>query len=374
MDSGLTRDRLIAILMLLPSVILVAIFVYGFIAWTGYTSLTDSNALQQLSGLPAQFIGLKNYNDLFTGGLNLRFRMDMVNTVFFTIMFILVCLGVGMGLAILLDQKIKGEAIFRTIFLFPMALSFVVTGVVWKWLFNPTSGLNVLPTIIGLPAGGFRWFISEERWWPFAWQDVPLILSIIFLGIAIFAALWYWSKRRSQTAALLTALALLLLAWITFGNPRSLSGLNPERPEQHGFNVALIAVVIAAGWQMSGYTMAMYLAGLRGISEELREAARVDGCSELGVYRYVVFPLLAPITLSAMIILGHISLKIFDLVYTIGGGDNLYIDMPGINMFFTTFRSNQFGQGAAIAMLMLIMVAVVIIPYLASQLRSETKL
>jgi glucose/mannose transport system permease protein len=75
-----------------------------------------------------------------------------------------------------------------------------------------------------------------------------------------------------------------------------------------------------------------------------------------------------------MIILGHISLKIFDLVYTMGGGDNRYIDMPGLNMFFTTFRSNNFGQGAAIAIIMLILVAIVIVPYLTSQLRSETSL
>jgi glucose/mannose transport system permease protein len=368
----MNRDRVIAILMLTPSVILLAIFVYGFIGITGYTSMTDSNALQQLSGLPAQFIGLRNYNDLFTGALNSRFRIDMVNTVFFTVLFILVCLGLGMGLAILLDQKIKGESVFRTIFLFPMALSFVVTGVAWKWLFNPTSGINRLPTVIGLPPGEFRWFISEERWLEFDWSQVPAIIAIILLGVVVYFALRAWSNRRTQMAAFISAIALLLMAWISFGGPASLNGM--ATPEKHGFNVALIAVVIAAGWQMSGYTMAMYLAGLRGIPEELREAGRVDGASEWGVYRYIIFPLLQPITLSAMIILGHISLKIFDLVYTMGGGDNRYIDMPGINMFFTTFRSNNFGQGAAIAMIMLILVAIVIIPYLVSQLRSETSL
>src|SRR5436190_24237090 len=107
MTKRLNRDRITAFLMILPSIILIAIFVYGVIAWTGYTSMTDSNALQQLSGLPSKFIGLKNYQDLFTGTLNSRFRIDMVNTIFFTILFIFVCLAVGMGLAILLDQKVK---------------------------------------------------------------------------------------------------------------------------------------------------------------------------------------------------------------------------------------------------------------------------
>lgn len=368
----INRDRLTAVLMLTPSIILIAIFVYGFIGSTAYTSLTDSNAVQQLSRQPANFVGMKNYIDLFTSPLSNRFRIDMVNTVFFTALFIVVCLGLGLALAMLLDQKIKGENVFRTIFLFPMAISFVVTGVVWKWLFNPDSGINRLPTFIGLPKGDFRWFISEDRWLTFNWQDVTLIITYIILGVVIVLALWYWSKRRSMIAALFSALALLVLAYVTFGDPRSLNGL--ARPEQHGFNVALVAVVVAAGWQMSGYTMAMYLAGLRGIPDELREAARVDGANEIAVYRHVVFPLLAPITLSAMIILGHISLKIFDLVYTLGGGDNLYIDMPGINMFFLTFRGSDFAKGAAIATIMLIMVAVVIVPYLVTNLRGEKSL
>lgn len=368
----INRDRLTAFLMLTPSIILLAIFVYGFIGSTVYTSLTDSNAVQQLSRQQANFVGLKNYTDLFAGILSNRFRIDMVNTVFFTILFIIACLGLGLGLAMLLDQKIKGENLFRTIFLFPMAISFVVTGVVWKWLFNPDNGINLLPTYIGLPKGEFRWFISQDRWLTFNWQDVPLILCYIILAIVIVVALWYWSKRRSMVAALFTALALLLLAYISFGDPRSLNGL--QRVEQHGFNVALIAVVVAAGWQMSGYTMAMYLAGLRGIPDELREAARVDGASEIAVYRRIVLPLLAPITLSAMIILGHISLKIFDLVYALGGGDNLYIDMPGLNMFFLTFRGSDFAKGAAVATIMLILVAIVIVPYLIANLRGEKSL
>lgn len=364
------RDRVIAVVMLLPSLILLAIFVYGFIGWTGYKSMTDSNAMQQLSGQPANFIGLKNYTELFTGTLpvSTRFRTDMANTVFFTILFIATCLGMGLLLAILLDQKIRGEAIFRTVFLFPMALSFVVTGVVWKWLFNPQAGINALPPMVGLGKPEFRWFISQEQWLQFNWQNVFQILAVIVLGVVFLIAGYRWVKTKSPYMAGLAAVALLLNSLLTLSGAEFLV-THPS--ETKGFNLALIAIVIAAGWQMSGYTMAMYLAGLRGISEEIREAARVDGASEMGVYRYVVLPLLAPITLSAIIILGHISLKIFDLVYVMGGGDNLFIDMPGINMFFITFRGQEFGRGAAIAIIMLIMVAVVIIPYLASQLRGS---
>jgi glucose/mannose transport system permease protein len=366
-----SRDRWIAIGMLTPSVILVAIFVYGFIGSTALTSLTNSNAMQRLSRQPADYIGLRNYVDLFTGALDTRFRTDFVNTIFFTAIFIVVCLVLGALLAILLDQKVKGEGLFRTIFLFPMALSFVVTGVVWKWLFNPGAGINILPTAIGLPAGEFRWFIAEQRILTFHWQDLPTIIATVVLALAAAAAIWFYVKRQSRAALFGLAIVILMSALIFTGITAQI--LPMARTETYGFNLALISVVVAAGWQMSGYTMAMYLAGLRGVPEELREAARVDGCNEIAVYRRIVFPLLAPITLSAIIILGHISLKIFDLVYVLGGGDNLYIDMPGLNMFFETFRGQNFGRGAAIAIVMLIMVAVVIVPYLYSNFRAEEK-
>ncbi len=372
MRRRVNRDRLTAFLMILPSIVLVFIFVYVFIGQTAYTSLTDSNVVQSLGRTEANFVGFQQYNALFTNPLDYRFRLDLVNTVFFTVLFIAACLGLGIGLAILLDQKVRGEGAFRTIFLFPMALSFVVTGVVWKWLFNPVHGINALPTMFGLPAVPFKWFISETTILEFNWQNLPYFFAIAALGVVVFFAMRAWLKHRSTLGALLTAGALLLMAWISFGGPSNLNGL--PVPEYYGFNLALIAVVVAAGWQMSGYTMAMYLAGLRGISDDLREAARVDGASEFGVYRHIVLPLLAPITLSAMIILGHISLKIFDLVYVMGGGDNLYIDMPSINMWFTTFRAGDFAKGAAIAIIMLIMVAVVIVPYLVSSLRQETEL
>lgn len=367
MGQPILSDRLKAILVIIPSVIALAIFVYGFIAWTGYTSLTDA----KLSTSSWEYIGLENYEDLFTGLRFGRFRTDLVNTLFFTVLFIASCLGVGLLLAVLLDQKVKGETFFRTIYLFPMALSFIVTGVVWRWLFHPTQGINALPTLIGQPPGQFEWFISKERWFEFNWQDLGNYISytIVFFDFILLWALWRWNRRGGQMPAFTVALMLFLNTWVLLQGPQNLTAL--PRPETQGFNLALIAVVIAASWQMSGYTMAMYLAGLRGIPEDLREAARVDGASEWGVYRYIVLPMLQPITLSAMIVLGHISLKIFDLVYGLGGGDNLYIDMPGVNMFFTAFRGDALGRGAAIAIILLIMVAFVIVPYLRSSLRSE---
>ncbi len=140
-------------------------------------------------------------------------------------------------------------------------------------------------------------------------------------------------------------------------------------PEMHGFNLAFVGIVVAAVWQMAGYTMALYLAGLTGISEEIREAAVVEGASEWQLYTRVILPLVAPITFSAMIILGHISLKIFDLVFAMAGPDNARTDVPALLMFITSFRGNQFAKGAAIGVVLLLLVALIVLPYLRSQLR-----
>ncbi len=305
------RDRWISLLLILPSIILIGIFVYGFIAWTGWVSFSKWDGIEPNYA----WNGLENYRQLFTkaGGVSaIRFSIDMWNTFFFTIFFLLICVCVGLLLAILLDQKVKGESIFRTIYLFPMALSFVVTGVVWQWIFAPGTatrprGINALLGLAGLDVLKWKWYTDTTS-----------------IGV---------------------------------------------------FHVALIPVIIAASWQLIGYTMAMYLAGLRGVPEELREAARVDGATELQIYRHVILPILAPITLSALIVLGHISLKIFDLIYTMTGkGPAFVTDVPGIFMFETTFQGNHYAQGAAISMVMLVLVAFVIVPYLAYSLRQEVEL
>ncbi|HLV37101.1 MAG TPA: sugar ABC transporter permease [Spirillospora sp.] len=370
--SGLriNRDRVTAFLMLLPSLILLAIFVYGFIGETIYTSMTDWGEQAGLALDPEiNFVGFANYEQLFSGLLDVRFRQDLVNTFFFTLFFLSACLILGLLLAILLDQNIKGEGIFRTIFLFPMALSFIVTGTIWRWLFNPRGGINVLPTVFGLDAWDIRWLTDRTQVLRFNWQDLPVIAAAAVLIVLALLALRF-GLRNQRRPALVTALAAgLILVWLLAGGARTIPVL--AFPETHGFNLAFIGIIIAATWQLSGYTMAMYLAGLRGIPIELREAARVDGASEIQVYRYIVLPILQPITLSAVIVLGHISLKIFDLIFAMAGADNATTDVPGILMYLTAFRGNQFAKGAAIAVVMLAMVAVVIIPYLVSTLRQE---
>jgi glucose/mannose transport system permease protein len=125
---------------------------------------------------------------------------------------------------------------------------------------------------------------------------------------------------------------------------------------------------------MSGYVMALYLSGIRSIPTELYEAAQLDGANVFQLYKYIVLPLLRPVTLSAVIILGHISLKIFDLVFAMtGSGIGFSCDVPALFMYDTTFRGNYFSQGAAIAMILLLCVAALIVPYLVYSIRSEVR-
>ncbi len=288
------RDKIAGFLLVLPSIIAVGIFVYGFIAWSMRVSVS------QWKGLTPDytFVGLKNYINLFADP---RFHIDIRNTVIFTLVFVLGSLLLGLSLAILLDQHLPGEAIFRSLFLFPMAISFIVTGVVWRWMMNPAQGARI---------SGFNLVFQS-------------------LGLDFLVNQWHLTP--------------------TWG---------------------IAAIALAAIWQMSGYTMALYLGGLRSVPDELREAARVDGATEFQLYQRIILPMLWPVTLSAVIILGHISLKVFDLIIAVAG-KQLPLDVPAIYMWQTTFDGLFYGRGASIGILLLVSVAILIIPYLYYSLRSE---
>jgi len=363
------RNELTAFLVLLPSLVLIAIFVYFFIARTVVASLTDwgRDPSQALALNPVtHFIGLDNYRELFTGVIDVRFRQDLVSTLFFTSFFIAGCLLLGLLLAVAIDHRPRAESLFRGVFLFPFSLSFVVTGTIWRWLLQPRGGVNRLPTVIGLPPVEFAWLTSRDQVWRFDWNHLPALLLLLAALVLTFVALSAYRARRARRAVVSGATAAVLLA-VALVAARGVRLL--PYPELHGFNLAFVGIVVAAVWQMAGYTMALYLAGLTGIPIELREAAIVDGANDWQLYTRIMLPLVAPITLSAMIILGHISLKIFDLVFAMAGPDNAYTDVPALLMFITTFRGNQFAKGASIGVILLVLVALIILPYLRSQLR-----
>lgn len=277
-------------IVLAPSFFLILVFVYGFIIYTGYLSLTDSRMLPTY-----EYMGWINYTKLF--GLR-HWKIAVNNLAIFGILYILICTVLGLFLAILLDQKIRAEGLLRPIFLYPMALSFIVTGTAWKWFLDPGIGLEHI----------------MHQW---GWESFE----------------FDWIKNR------------------TF---------------------AIYTVVIAAVWQSSGFVMAMFLAGLRGIDGEIMKAAQIDGASGFRMYRRIIIPLLRPAFLSAFVILAHLSIKAYDLVIALtNGGPGRATEVPATFMYSYTFSRNQMGIGATSAMIMLLMIFSIIIPYLYSELRSE---
>src|SRR3989442_1311009 len=192
-------NQITGFLVVLPSIVLVAVFVYGFIGRALWASLTDwgKDPSQALALNPVtRFIGLQNYRELFTGFIDGRFRQDMVSTVFFTVFFLAGCLLFGLLLAILIDHKPRGEALFRGVFLFPFALSFVVTGTIWRWLLQPGGGVNALPTLVGLPPASFDWLTSRRQVWRFDWNDLPVIIGL--LAAATLAAVAVVARRAGR--------------------------------------------------------------------------------------------------------------------------------------------------------------------------------
>ena len=277
-------------IVLAPSLALILVFVYGFILFSLYLSFTGSKILPNYD-----WVGFQNYERLFR--LN-HWKIALTNLGVFSFLYILICTVTGLGLAIFLDQKIRGEGLLRPIYLYPMALSFIVTGSAWKWLLDPGIGLE-----------------NTMHLW--GWESFR----------------FDWIKNR---------------------------------------DFAIYTVVLAAFWQTSGFVMAMFLAGLRGIDNEILKAAQIDGASNWNLYRQIVIPQLRPAFLSAFVILGHLSIKSYDLVIALtGGGPGRATEVPATFMYSYTFTRNQMGIGVSSAVIMLMTIAAIMIPYLYSELREK---
>jgi glucose/mannose transport system permease protein len=321
-------DDVLPPLILTPAMIASLIFVYAFIAISVWVSLSKWGTLRMDLNLREPF-GL-TYQQMFSMP---RWHADLRNTFIFTILFLIGSIYVGLLLALLLDRKLIGHTILRNVFLFPYALSFIVTGIAWRWIFNPETGINLL--FDGL---GINHLITSMGGTPFkpGWTTDPAVLFSInnWLGV-IFPGVKNMSVHL-------------------------------------GIPLALIPVVVAACWQLTGFAMAMYMAGMSTISTELREAARIDGANEFQIYTRVIMPLLQPISVSTAIILGHVSLKIFDLIFAMTGtGPGFATDVPGIFVFDQTFKATKYNLGAAASVVMLFLVSLVIVPYLWSSIRKR---
>jgi glucose/mannose transport system permease protein len=282
-------DRWIPKLVLSPSILISLVFVYGFILITGWLSLSHSRLMPRYD-----FAGFGRYRELFANDV---WWTSAANLGRFGIPFIVICVVLGLFLAILLDQQIRNEGALRSVFLYPMALSYIVTGTAWQWIMNPDLGIQQV--------------VRDWGWKSFSFD------------------------------------------WLD----------NPDR--------AIYCIVVAAVWQSTGFVMALFLAGLRGVDSEIFKAAQVDGATLPTIYRKIVIPGMRPVFFSVLLILCHITIKTFDLVVALtAGGPGTSSSLPAIFMYTFSFNRGELGIGAASSMMMLATVVAVLVPLMYMESRS----
>ena len=277
-------------LVLVPSLGILSWFVYGFIFWTIYISFTKSKMLPRY-----EIWGIDQYIRLWNMP---RWHVAVENLLIFTVLFIILCIAIGILLSILLDQKIRAEGFLRTIYLYPMALSFIVTGTAWKWVLNPTLGIEKFVNDMGFETFKFDWLVTPE--------------------------------------------------------------------------MSIYTIVIAGVWQSSGFIMAIFLAGLRSVDDEIIKAAKIDGAGIFSIYSKIILPMMRPVFMSAIVILVHLSIKSYDLIIALtSGGPGISSDMPAVFMTQMAFHRSEIGLASASAIMMFLTVSAIVVPYLYSELKRE---
>ena len=167
-------------LVVAPSFVIGLAFVYGLMAWNGYLSVSESRLLPNY-----EFAGLAQYARLWESE---RFQVAMTNLGVFGTLFVGGAMAIGLLLAVLLDQKIRAEGVLRTVYLYPMALSFIVTGTAWKWILNPGLGLEAVMKRWGWESFTFDWLVNPDKALyciviAGVWQSAGFVMALFLAGL-----------------------------------------------------------------------------------------------------------------------------------------------------------------------------------------------
>ena len=226
-----------------PVAALVPMAVVTLVAYLGATLWSIKVSMSSSRTMPTDtFVGLAQYVKLFD---NDRWMLSIENIAVYTVLFITISLVIGFLLAAFIDQKVMAEGALRTIFLYPYAMSFVATGLIWQWMLTPGIGIEHAVRQMGFPDFTFDWIIDQDK--------------------------------------------------------------------------VMYTIVIATVWQTAGLVMALLLAALRGIDEDIWKAARLDGVPVWRVYVSIVIPMISPAIATVFLLLSTASIKLFDSVVAIAG-------------------------------------------------------
>jgi glucose/mannose transport system permease protein len=278
-----------AYLALIPMALTVVFVYLGTMVWSARISMSSSRTFPA-----SDFVGFSQYVKLFN---NDRWIVSLQHLIVYGILFILACLIIGFLLAVFIDQKVAGEGVLRTIFLYPYAMSFVATGLVWQWILNPTLGLQSVIQKLGFTNFQFDWIVSQDK--------------------------------------------------------------------------VMYTIVMATVWQASGLVMALLLAGLRGVDEEIWKAARIDGIPRWRVYSNIVLPMLGPSFATAFVLLFVAVIKLFDAVVAMTqGGPGTASEVPAKFIMDYLFGRANLGLASAASVVMLLTVAALVAPILYARRRA----
>lgn len=280
--------KLIPFAALTPMAVVVLVAYIGTVVWSFRVSLTNSRSL------PTDvYVGFAQYSKLFD---NERWMLSIENLALYAVMFILASMVIGFLLAVFIDQKVKAEGLLRTVFLYPYAMSFVATGLVWQWLLTPGIGIENAVRQMGFPDFAFDWIIDQDK--------------------------------------------------------------------------VMYTIVLATVWQAAGLVMAMMLAGLRGIDEEIWKAARLDGIPTWRVYVSIVIPMMAPTMATVFLLLSTAAIKLFDSVVAMTqGGPGTASEVPAKFIMDHLFGRANIALASAAAIMMLVPVLTLLAPYVYAKSR-----
>lgn len=286
------RRRVVPVVALLPMALTVLVAYLGSVLWSIGISLTNSRTFPSM-----KFAGLVQYQRLFD---NERWLLSLNNLLVYGVLFIAACLVIGFLLAVFIDQKVSAEGVLRTVFLYPYAMSFVATGLVWQWMLNPGQGIERSVRLLGFTDFRFDWIVSQD--------------------------------------------------------------------------MAIYTIVIATVWQASGLVMAMILAGLRGIDDEIWKAARIDGIPAWRVYLSIILPMLGPTLVTVMLLLSTAVIKLFDAVVAMTqGGPGLASEVPTKFIMDHLFGRANIALASAGAVMLLVPVVAIIAPLMYARSRANRR-
>ncbi|MEI7536098.1 MAG: sugar ABC transporter permease [Comamonadaceae bacterium] len=277
---------------LLPMALTVLVAYLGTVLWSLKVSLTNSRTFPS-----DEYVGLAQYERLFN---NDRWLLSLENLALYGVLFIAICMLLGFLLAVFIDQKVMAEGALRTVFLYPYAMSFVATGLVWQWMLNPGNGIQQALRQLGWQDFTFDWIIDQD--------------------------------------------------------------------------MVMYTIVIATVWQASGLVMAMLLAGLRGIDEEIWKAARIDGIPTWRVYVSIVLPMLAPSVATVFVLLFTAVIKLFDSVVSMTqGGPGTASEVPAKFIMDHLFGRANIALASAGSMVLLLTVLALVAPFLYARSRARRR-